>query len=375
MTPSSAATTSSTKSMPVAPASMLCTNFSCPGTSTKPSTDAVRRRQIGKAEIDRDAARFLLLQAIGIDAGQRAHQRGLAVIDMAGGADDHGDSLRAAQLSARLATKASSSSRQRRSSTRARSSMRPITGTGRRRNAAARTASARAALCRSERATRAPRSATDFDGRAPEPIWLAQAITSTVNGAAERRRHDRRQPARQCLDRVLRAAPRGARSAGAAPDGRDRDTVSASLRCAASLILSTRRARFIGLRLRRAIRSRRPTMKPACGPPKSLSPENVTRSAPSCIASATVGSWARPKRREVDQRAGAEIVDERHAALARERRKVAREHLGGEARDAIVRGVDLEHETRLRSDRRQHSPSDGCGWWFRPRPAWRPRGS
>ena len=37
MTPSSAATTSSTKSMPVAPASMLCTNFSCPGTSTKPS--------------------------------------------------------------------------------------------------------------------------------------------------------------------------------------------------------------------------------------------------------------------------------------------------------------------------------------------------
>ena len=35
--PSSAATTSSTQSMPVAPASMLRTSFSCPGMSTKPS--------------------------------------------------------------------------------------------------------------------------------------------------------------------------------------------------------------------------------------------------------------------------------------------------------------------------------------------------
>ena len=52
---------------------------------------AVRRRQIGEAEVDRDAARLLLLQAVGVDAGQRAHQRGLAVVDVAGGADDHGD--------------------------------------------------------------------------------------------------------------------------------------------------------------------------------------------------------------------------------------------------------------------------------------------
>ena len=51
---------------------------------------AVRRRQIGKAEIDGNAARFFFLQAVGIDAGERAHQRGLAVIDVAGGADDHG---------------------------------------------------------------------------------------------------------------------------------------------------------------------------------------------------------------------------------------------------------------------------------------------
>ena len=50
---------------------------------------AVRRRQIGEAEIDGNAARFLLLEPVGIDAGQRAHQRGLAVVDMAGGSDDH----------------------------------------------------------------------------------------------------------------------------------------------------------------------------------------------------------------------------------------------------------------------------------------------
>ena len=32
---------------------------------------SARRRQVGEAEIDRDAARLLLLQAVGVDAGQR----------------------------------------------------------------------------------------------------------------------------------------------------------------------------------------------------------------------------------------------------------------------------------------------------------------
>ena len=68
ITPSSAATTSNTKSMPLAPASMLCTKRSWPGTSTKPSDCAARRRQIGEAQVDRDAARLLFLQAVGIDA-------------------------------------------------------------------------------------------------------------------------------------------------------------------------------------------------------------------------------------------------------------------------------------------------------------------
>ena len=60
-----------------------------PGHVDEADGHAFAGRQIGEAEIDRDAARLLLLQAVGIDAGQRPHQRGLAVIDMARGADDH----------------------------------------------------------------------------------------------------------------------------------------------------------------------------------------------------------------------------------------------------------------------------------------------
>jgi hypothetical protein len=50
---------------------------------------AVAQVGVGIAEIDGDAARLLLLEAIGIDAGQRFDERGLAVVDVACGADDH----------------------------------------------------------------------------------------------------------------------------------------------------------------------------------------------------------------------------------------------------------------------------------------------
>ena len=43
---------------------------------------------MGKAEIDRDAARFFLWQPVGVDPGERFDQRGLAVIDMAGGREN-----------------------------------------------------------------------------------------------------------------------------------------------------------------------------------------------------------------------------------------------------------------------------------------------
>ncbi len=44
--------------------------------------------EIGKAEIDRDAASFFFRKAVGIDAGQSAHEGALSVIDVTGGADD-----------------------------------------------------------------------------------------------------------------------------------------------------------------------------------------------------------------------------------------------------------------------------------------------
>ena len=40
-----------------------------------------------ESEVDGDAAALLLGEAVGVDAGERAHERGLAVIDVAGGAD------------------------------------------------------------------------------------------------------------------------------------------------------------------------------------------------------------------------------------------------------------------------------------------------
>ena len=75
------------------PATMFFTKSSCPGTSTIPTwneeAEAGRRQvQVGEAEVDRDTARLLFRQAIGVGAGQRLDQRALAVIDVAGGGDD-----------------------------------------------------------------------------------------------------------------------------------------------------------------------------------------------------------------------------------------------------------------------------------------------
>ena len=43
---------------------------------------------MGEAQLDGDAARLFLLEPIGIDAGQRLDEGALAVVDVAGGADD-----------------------------------------------------------------------------------------------------------------------------------------------------------------------------------------------------------------------------------------------------------------------------------------------
>ena len=53
---------------------------------------AARRFQIEvrKSNVDGDAAALLFFETIGIDAGERFDQRGLAVVDVTGGADDDG---------------------------------------------------------------------------------------------------------------------------------------------------------------------------------------------------------------------------------------------------------------------------------------------
>ena len=60
---------------------------------------AVGQRVEGITEVDGDAARFFFLQAIGVDAGERLDERGLAVVDMARGADDHDPLLLASSRS------------------------------------------------------------------------------------------------------------------------------------------------------------------------------------------------------------------------------------------------------------------------------------
>ena len=74
-------------SIPPAPASMFLTKRSCPGTSTKPieSRASIEMRE---ADVDGNAAAFFFCEAVRVDTGERFDQRGLAVIDVSGGADD-----------------------------------------------------------------------------------------------------------------------------------------------------------------------------------------------------------------------------------------------------------------------------------------------
>jgi hypothetical protein len=49
-----------------------------------------RERRVGEAEVDRDPALLLLLQAVGVGTGERADERALPVVDVPGRPDDEG---------------------------------------------------------------------------------------------------------------------------------------------------------------------------------------------------------------------------------------------------------------------------------------------
>ena len=113
-----------------------------------------------------------------------------------------------------------------------------------------------------------------------------------------------------------------------------------------------RSARAAGCFLSRATRSRRPTTMPAWGPPRSLSPENSTRSAPAAATGAPGsppshggGGW-QPRRALVEQ-PRADVVDQRHASSLGQTCQLGERHLGDEAHDPIVGLVDLQEESRL----------------------------
>ena len=94
------------------------------------------------------------------------------------------------------------------------------------------------------------------------------------------------------------------------------------------------------------MRSARPTMSPACGPPTSLSPLNVTRSAPAASRSAGVGSWASPNARGLEQRAAAEVVDDDRAVRVGEARELGRVGRLDEPGLREVRRVDAQDDVR-----------------------------
>ena len=146
--------------------------------------DAVRQSQPGEAEIDGHAALLFFLEAVGVDAGQGPDERRLAVVDVAGGADDSHQVVRRSGRVSALARRRRAQRRLARAGWRAgraardRRSMRPITG------GSARTQRGRQAIGR-----RACRSATAqlgcvWPGSEPPPI--AERVATGV--AAQRAR-------------------------------------------------------------------------------------------------------------------------------------------------------------------------------------------
>ncbi len=81
--PSPASTTSRKRSTPVAPATIVRTKRSWPGTSTTERKRAVGELELGVPERDRDPALPLLRQPVGVDSGQRLDELRLAVVDVA----------------------------------------------------------------------------------------------------------------------------------------------------------------------------------------------------------------------------------------------------------------------------------------------------
>ena len=364
--PSSAATTSSTRSIDSTPASMFGRNRSWPGTSTKPSSVPSGKRRVGKAEIDRQPAPLLLGQAVGVDPGQRPHQRGLAVVDMAGGGEDHvaaAEQIGELGEEAGLVFEAAQVEHHR---------ARFDTADDRDRQARARRApdaSTAAPDGRAGGAAPAPALGNSDTGSAPLPIWLLVATKASLGDAGEA---PARPPATAAgpAPRSRRAgAPAAAAPAAARPADRDRRRAATPLRA--------RRGGSCRGATRASAGSRQP--RDQIG---AADDEPRLRAAQQFVAAEgdEIGARAPAPRRRSARAAGPNASRSTSvplprsstngiAVLARQRGELRRRHRGGEALDRVIAGVHLEDQPGLRPDRGGEIARDGCGWWCRPRAA------
>ena len=333
-----------------------------PGTSTKSITAPVVERQVRVPDVDRHPAPPLLGQPVRVDAGERAEERRLAVVDVPGRADDEAGGRTGGVLShrrrrpgsRRSSASSSAGSIVRRSTMTSSRSIRPTTAgeparsraEDRRRPARERDAARRQRLARQRAAADRRLDLDDADAvdRLGDPPAPARSRASTETAICRQTGISR-----------------------TATPARYSPSVAAT---AARIVLSGRIARASGSRRSFATRSARPTTNPACGPPTSLSPLNVTRSAPAASRSAGVGSWARPNAAvsssAPEPRSSTTIAPCACAAVGK-RRGIGRL---GEPLLPEVRRMDAEDEPApCRQRAPPRSPRRGSGSSSRPRPA------
>ncbi len=75
-------------SIPPMPASSRLDELLVAGDVDDPERVAARQVEPREPELDRDAALLLLAETVGVDAGQRLDELGLAVVDVTRGAED-----------------------------------------------------------------------------------------------------------------------------------------------------------------------------------------------------------------------------------------------------------------------------------------------
>src|SRR5689334_5545722 len=218
------------------------------------------------AHVDRHATPSLLGEAIRVDAGQGMQQRRLAVIDVAGRADDDGHpSLARAARTAAMTVASSDGSTVRRSRTTWPRSIRPMSGGSPSRNAP-RSADA------FDRRSSMPADGSVSPGSEPPPTVASRSTVVAPSPIASAIAVAR------CWTSATGIA--SIRHTGISRTARP-DRYNPSVRATPAIVdLSGRIARASGSRRMRAMRSARPTTRPACGPPTSLSPLKVTTSEP-----------------------------------------------------------------------------------------------